>query len=65
MTIWGVLLAHGGQLQHIRKYLPELLLLISELWSSFTLPAANRPVHGYPVSVASFWLNYLHLVFRV
>ncbi|KAG5526253.1 hypothetical protein RHGRI_032514 [Rhododendron griersonianum] len=35
--------------QHIRKYLPELLLLISELWSSFTLPAANRPVHGYPV----------------
>ncbi|KAH7833933.1 hypothetical protein Vadar_011237 [Vaccinium darrowii] len=35
--------------QHIRKYLPELLLLISELWSSFMLPAANRPVHGYPV----------------
>ncbi|WOH04828.1 hypothetical protein DCAR_0624240 [Daucus carota subsp. sativus] len=34
--------------QHIRKYLPELLSLISELWSSFSLPAANRPVHGYP-----------------
>ncbi|CAN6449978.1 unnamed protein product [Victoria cruziana] len=32
--------------QHIRKYLPKLLLLISELWSSFTLPATNRPVHG-------------------
>ncbi|KAL7199558.1 hypothetical protein ACSBR2_021782 [Camellia fascicularis] len=32
--------------QHIRKYLPELLSLISELWSSFSLPAANRPVHG-------------------
>ncbi|CAL5329434.1 unnamed protein product [Camellia sinensis] len=35
--------------QHIRKYLPALLLLISELWSSFSLPAANRPVHGSPV----------------
>ncbi|THG17869.1 hypothetical protein TEA_016039 [Camellia sinensis var. sinensis] len=32
--------------QHIRKYLPELLSLIAELWSSFSLPAANRPVHG-------------------
>nr|GEW20723.1 serine/threonine-protein kinase TOR isoform X2 [Tanacetum cinerariifolium] len=32
--------------QHIRKYLPELLSLISELWSSFSLPAANLPVHG-------------------
>ncbi|KAL7227449.1 hypothetical protein ACSBR1_022325 [Camellia fascicularis] len=32
--------------QHIRKYLPELLSLISELWSSFSLPASNRPVHG-------------------
>lgn len=35
--------------QHIRKYLPDLLALISELWSSFTLPAANRSVHGLPV----------------
>ncbi|KAL3538768.1 hypothetical protein ACH5RR_002134 [Cinchona calisaya] len=35
--------------QHIRKYLPELLSLISVLWSSFNLPAANRPVHGYPI----------------
>ncbi|PWA13638.1 PIK-related kinase, FAT [Artemisia annua] len=35
--------------QHIRKYLPELLSLISELWSSFSLPAPNRPVHGPPV----------------
>ncbi|KAK1436478.1 hypothetical protein QVD17_02258 [Tagetes erecta] len=35
--------------QHIRKYLPELLSLISELWSSFSLPAANRPVHGPPI----------------
>ncbi|KAL8097331.1 hypothetical protein AgCh_030462 [Apium graveolens] len=34
--------------QHIRKYLPELLSLISELWSSFSLPAAKRPVKGYP-----------------
>ncbi|KAM7479086.1 hypothetical protein LguiA_027299 [Lonicera macranthoides] len=32
--------------QHIRKYLPELLSLISELWSSFSLPTVNRPVHG-------------------
>ncbi|KAJ4958930.1 hypothetical protein NE237_026041 [Protea cynaroides] len=35
--------------QHIRKYLPELLALISELWSSFSLPATNRPVHGSPI----------------
>ncbi|KAI3733193.1 hypothetical protein L1987_64413 [Smallanthus sonchifolius] len=35
--------------QHIRKYLPELLSLISELWSSFSLPATNRPVHGPPI----------------
>ncbi|KAF5809366.1 putative non-specific serine/threonine protein kinase [Helianthus annuus] len=35
--------------QHIRKYLPELLSLISELWSSFSLPAAKRPVHGPPI----------------
>ncbi|CAN0880379.1 Serine/threonine-protein kinase TOR [Linum grandiflorum] len=35
--------------QHIRKYLPELLSLISELWSSFGLPATNRPSRGFPV----------------
>ncbi|KAL3515383.1 hypothetical protein ACH5RR_022285 [Cinchona calisaya] len=35
--------------QHIGKYLPELLSLISELWSSFSLPATNRPVHGSPI----------------
>ncbi|KAJ8485116.1 hypothetical protein OPV22_017601 [Ensete ventricosum] len=36
--------------QHIRKYLPELFSLISELWaSSFALPASNRPVQGSPV----------------
>uniref|UniRef100_A0A5B7BS83 Serine/threonine-protein kinase TOR n=1 Tax=Davidia involucrata TaxID=16924 RepID=A0A5B7BS83_DAVIN len=35
--------------QHIRKYLQELLYLISELWPSFSLPAANRPVHGCPI----------------
>ncbi|PPD85571.1 hypothetical protein GOBAR_DD17494 [Gossypium barbadense] len=35
--------------QHIRKYLPELLSLISELWSSFSLPASNRPSRGFPV----------------
>ncbi|WOK94449.1 serine/threonine-protein kinase TOR [Canna indica] len=36
--------------QHIRKYLPELLSLISELWSSsFVLPSTNRPVQGSPV----------------
>lgn len=35
--------------QHIRKYLPELLSLISELWSSFSLPVANRPVHISPI----------------
>ncbi|CAO2815870.1 unnamed protein product [Amaranthus hypochondriacus] len=35
--------------QHIRKYLSDLLALISELWCSFTLPAANRSVRGLPV----------------
>ncbi|XLU56976.1 hypothetical protein S245_051624 [Arachis hypogaea] len=35
--------------QHIRKYLQDLLSLISELWSSFTLPAPARPALGYPV----------------
>ncbi|XP_010245613.1 PREDICTED: serine/threonine-protein kinase TOR isoform X2 [Nelumbo nucifera] len=35
--------------QHVRKYLPALLSLISELWSSFSLPATNRPVHGSPI----------------
>ncbi|KAJ6985134.1 hypothetical protein NC653_023190 [Populus alba x Populus x berolinensis] len=35
--------------QHIRKYLPELLSLISELWSSFSLPATIRPSRGFPV----------------
>lgn len=36
--------------QHIRKYLPELLSLISVLWSSFSFPVASRPPLGYPVS---------------
>ncbi|KAK4476961.1 hypothetical protein RD792_016131 [Penstemon davidsonii] len=36
--------------QHTRKYLPALFSLISELWSSFSLPAVSRPVHGYPVN---------------
>ncbi|CAN0880501.1 Lysine-specific demethylase JMJ32 [Linum grandiflorum] len=36
--------------KHIRKYLPELLSLISELWSSFGLPATNRPSRGFPVN---------------
>ena len=40
-------------LQHIRKYLQDLLSLISEFWSAFTLPAPARPGPGYPVSVAS------------
>ncbi|KAK9163538.1 hypothetical protein Syun_004440 [Stephania yunnanensis] len=35
--------------QHIRKYLPDLLGLISELWSSFSSPGTNRPVHGSPI----------------
>jgi len=38
--------------QHIRKYLQDLLSLISEFWSAFTLPAPARPALGYPVSVA-------------
>ncbi|KAJ1388343.1 Tetratricopeptide-like helical domain superfamily [Sesbania bispinosa] len=35
--------------QHIRKYLQDLLALISELWLSFTYPAQSRPSLGYPV----------------
>lgn len=35
--------------QHIRKYLQELFSLISELWSSFSLPATNRTYRGLPV----------------
>ncbi|XP_027913314.1 serine/threonine-protein kinase TOR isoform X2 [Vigna unguiculata] len=35
--------------QHIRKYLQDLLSLISEFWSAFTLPAPSRPALGYPV----------------
>ncbi|KAL6013161.1 hypothetical protein ACLOJK_003653 [Asimina triloba] len=35
--------------QHIRKYLPELFALISELWSSFSLPATTRSVQGLPI----------------
>ncbi|PRQ22228.1 putative non-specific serine/threonine protein kinase [Rosa chinensis] len=35
--------------QHIRKYLHELLALISELWSTFSFPAGVRPQPGYPV----------------
>ncbi|XP_027362305.1 serine/threonine-protein kinase TOR isoform X2 [Abrus precatorius] len=35
--------------QHIRKYLQDLLSLISEFWSAFTLPAPARPTLGYPV----------------
>ncbi|CAM8904260.1 unnamed protein product [Rhodiola kirilowii] len=39
--------------QHIRKYLPDLLSLISELWSSLSLPVTNRQQSG---------LAILHLV---
>ncbi|KAK9677349.1 hypothetical protein RND81_11G138000 [Saponaria officinalis] len=35
--------------QHIRKYLSELLALISELWTSFSLPPVNRSGRGLPV----------------
>lgn len=35
--------------QHIRKYLPDLLALVSELWSSFSLPATSRPAPGSPI----------------
>ncbi|KAJ4823015.1 hypothetical protein Tsubulata_009220, partial [Turnera subulata] len=35
--------------QHVRKYLPELLSLISELWTSFSLPSTSRPARGFPV----------------
>lgn len=50
-------------LQHIRKYLPELLSLISELWSSFSLPANNRPVQGLPVSVVYCYIGNLLAIF--
>lgn len=39
--------------QHIRKYLQDLLCLVSEFWSAFSLPAPARPALGYPVSVSA------------
>ncbi|CAM6130085.1 unnamed protein product [Calypogeia fissa] len=35
--------------QHIRKYLPELLTLVSEFWSSLMLPVSGRTSGGSPV----------------
>ncbi|GAB2247138.1 hypothetical protein Droror1_Dr00007020 [Drosera rotundifolia] len=35
--------------QHIHKYLPELLLLVSELWASFSFPVVNRSPRGFPI----------------
>ncbi|XP_030468800.2 serine/threonine-protein kinase TOR-like isoform X2 [Syzygium oleosum] len=35
--------------QHINKYRQELLSLISELWSSLSLPAVSHPPRGFPV----------------
>ncbi|BBN14806.1 serine/threonine-protein kinase mTOR [Marchantia polymorpha subsp. ruderalis] len=35
--------------QHIRKYLPELLSLISDFWSSLMLPVSGRPSFDSPV----------------
>ncbi|MCO5558518.1 hypothetical protein L7F22_012103 [Adiantum nelumboides] len=35
--------------QHIRKYLPEMLSLTSEFWSSLLLPTTSRPNGGSPV----------------
>ena len=64
-TILEHLLDLVGKFQHIRKYLPELLSLISELWSSFSLPPANRPLHGSPVRVASFGENYLYFILQI
>lgn len=52
--------------QHIRKYLQELLSLISELWSSFSFPATSRPSLGYPVSfglLGHFHVLLLYLCF--
>ncbi|KAF3525976.1 hypothetical protein F2Q69_00046635 [Brassica cretica] len=46
---WGLGTLVSIVRQHIRKYLPELLLLVSELWSSFTLPGPVRPSRGLPV----------------
>jgi hypothetical protein len=50
-------------LQHIRKYLQELLCLISELWSSFSFPVTSRPSLGYPVSMFFLGTNHLHVKF--
>ncbi|CDY46271.1 BnaC05g50600D [Brassica napus] len=46
---WGLGTLVSIVRQHIRKYLPELLSLVSELWSSFTLPGPVRPSRGLPV----------------
>lgn len=47
--------------QHIRKYLQDLLSLISELWSSFSFPATSRPPLGYPVSLLSSYQLHVKL----
>ncbi|KAG2328397.1 hypothetical protein Bca52824_011125 [Brassica carinata] len=46
---WGLGTLVSIVRQHIRKYLPELLSLVSELWSSLTLPGPVRPSRGLPV----------------
>lgn len=35
--------------QHIRKYLPEMLTLILDFWSSLLLPSTSRPGTGSPI----------------
>lgn len=35
--------------QHIRKYLPEMLSLISDFWSTLLLPTTSRPNSGSPI----------------
>ncbi|KAL7591221.1 hypothetical protein Lser_V15G33874 [Lactuca serriola] len=45
-SVWQLSLLLCWKLYFLKR---QLLSLISELWSSFSLPAANRPVHGPPI----------------
>lgn len=56
-------------MQHIRKYRPELLSLISELWSSLSLQNGTRPPRGFPVmfvllicGLSWLLLNVMHFI---
>lgn len=57
LLLFGHILSFGGHMQHIRKHLPELLCLISELWPLFSLPVMSRPAPGLSVSLKFYYVQ--------